>query len=133
KVQEFDGDLEDYRSWLNDRTAALREEARSQAASGAEPALDRKAQRRQEAEERQRLSALRKPIEASVKKIEAHMERDRKRLEELNTLIADPDFYSDAHRDQRPAVLAEHGELSKQMETFEEEWLLLKEELESLV
>nr|WP_165832625.1 ATP-binding cassette domain-containing protein [Pusillimonas noertemannii] len=132
-VLEFDGDLEDYRSWLNERTANLREEARSQAASAADAPVDRKAQRRQEAEERQRLSTLRKPIEASIRKLETRMERDRKRLDELDALIADPEFYSDARRDERLAVLAEHGELSKRMDALEEEWLLLQEELEGLV
>ena len=132
-VLEFDGDLEDYRSWLNERTANLREEARSQAASAADAPVDRKAQRRQEAEERQRLSALRKPIEASVRKLETRMESDRKRLDELDALIADPEFYSDSRRDERLAVLAEHGELSKRMDALEEEWLLLQEELEGLV
>uniref|UniRef100_UPI003340AAEB ABC-F family ATP-binding cassette domain-containing protein n=1 Tax=Pusillimonas noertemannii TaxID=305977 RepID=UPI003340AAEB len=127
-VLEFDGDLEDYRSWLNERTANLREEARSQAASAADAPVDRKAQRRQEAEERQRLSTLRKPIEASIRKLETRMERDRKRLDELDALIADPEFYSDARRDERLAVLAEHGELSKRMDALEEEWLLLQEE-----
>ena len=131
-VLEFDGDLEDYRSWLNERTAVQREAARSQASAAADAPVDRKAQRRQEAEERQRLSALRKPIETSLKKLETRMERDRKRLDELNALIADPEFYSDSRRDERPAVLAEHGELSKQMDALEEEWLLLQEELEGL-
>ncbi len=130
-VLEFEGDLEDYRSWLNERTANQREEARRQAAA-AEAPVDRKAQRRQEAEERQRLSALRKPIEASVKKLETRMERDRKRLDELDALIADPEFYSDSRREERLAVLAEHGELSKRMDALEEEWLLLQEELEGL-
>src|SRR5690606_28634473 len=132
-VLEFDGDLEDYRAWLNERTAGQREAARNQASAAADAPVDRKAQRRQEAEARQRLSALRKPIEASLKKIEARMERNRKRLDELDALIADPEFYSDSRRDERPAVLAKHGELSKQMEALEEEWLMLQEELEGLV
>src|SRR5690606_6713598 len=52
KVQEFDGDLEDYREWLNQRNQAQRSEARQEAAenSGKEN-IDRKAQKRFEAEE----------------------------------------------------------------------------------
>lgn len=132
KVLEFDGDLEDYREWLNERAANLRTESRNQASALADAPVDRKTQRRHEAQERQRLSTLRKPIESSLKKVETQMERARKRLEELDALIADPDFYSDARRDERQPVLAEHGELGKQMEGLEEQWLTLQEELEGL-
>ncbi|HUH86744.1 MAG TPA: ATP-binding cassette domain-containing protein [Pusillimonas sp.] len=132
-VLEFDGDLDDYREWLNTRSAGQRAEARAAATPADEPTIDRKAQRREEAQERQRLSALRKPIESSIKKLEAQMERARVRLDELDKLIADPDFYTDLHRENRPQVLAEHGELSKQVLAWEEEWLERQEELESLV
>jgi len=47
------------------------------------------------------------------------MDSQRARLEELDTLIADPDFYSDSYKDQRPALLAEHGELSKDIDNNE--------------
>jgi len=133
-VHEFDGDLEDYREWLNQRASAQRTELRaSQAANDATgTAIDRKTQRRLEAEERQRLSKLRKPIEASISKIENEMAKIRARLDVLDERIADPEFYSDAYRDERPALLAEHGEQGKRMHELEERWLELQEELESL-
>jgi len=133
-VHEFDGDLEDYREWLNQRASAKRTESRAnQATSDATgTAIDRKAQRRLEAEERQRLSKLRKPIEASISKIENEMSKIRARLDELDERIADPEFYTDAYRDERPALLAEHGEQGKRMHELEERWLELQEELESL-
>ncbi|WP_397475268.1 ribosomal protection-like ABC-F family protein [Pusillimonas sp.] len=134
-VLEFDGDLEDYREWLNVRASAQRAETRNlaQAAAGGDATIDRKAQRRLDAEERQRLSKLRKPLETSLKKVETQMEQARLRLDELDTLIADPQFYADSRRDERPSVLAEHGELTKRMEGLEEQWLELQEELEGLV
>lgn len=133
-VHEFDGDLEDYREWLNQRASAKRTESRAnQATSDATgTAIDRKAQRRLEAEERQRLSKLRKPIEASISKIENEMSKIRARLDELDERIANPEFYTDAYRDERPALLAEHGEQGKRMHELEERWLELQEELESL-
>ncbi len=133
RVQEFDGDLEDYRDWLAARGASARAQARNSAAdSDDEPTTDRKAQRRQEAEARQRMAGLRKPLDAKLKKVEADMERAGQRLQELNALIADPDFYSDARRDERLKVLEEHGELSKKHAQLEEEWLTLQEEVEAL-
>ncbi|MCC2596746.1 ATP-binding cassette domain-containing protein [Pusillimonas sp. MFBS29] len=134
RVQEFDGDLEDYRDWLAARTAQARADARSSTedAGPGEAVLDRKAQRRQEAEERQRLATLRKPLDNKLKKVEADMERAGQRLQALDALIADPDFYSDARRDERLKVLEEHGDLSKKHGQLEEEWLMLQEELEAL-
>ena len=136
KVHEFDGDLEDYRDWLTARSATARAEARNTEMSGqhAESAtIDRKAQRRHEAEERQRLGTLRKPLDARLKKVEAEMEKIIQRLSTLDDLIADPDFYSDARRDERVKLLGEHGELSKKHDLLEEEWLELTEQLEALV
>jgi ATP-binding cassette subfamily F protein 3 len=135
KVHEFDGDLEDYRDWLATRSASLRAEARSeaQAANSAESGgVDRKAQRRQEAEDRQRLAGLRKPLDATLKKVERRMEEAAQRLQVLDGLIADPDFYSDARRDERLNVLEEHGALSKEHAALEEQWLDLQEQLEAL-
>ncbi len=135
-VHEFDGDLEDYREWLNTRAANARAEARSDALSTNPDTdastLDRKAQRRFEAEERQRLATLRKPLEKKVHKIETDMEHARERLHALDQLIADPDFYSEARRSERLKVLSEHGELTKKTNELEEQWLHLQEELEAL-
>ncbi|MFW7341205.1 ATP-binding cassette domain-containing protein [Pollutimonas sp. H1-120] len=133
-VQEFDGDLEDYRDWLAERSATARAEARSdaQAAAPESATVDRKTQRRQEAEERQRLAILRKPLDARLKKIETDMEAAGKRLQALDALIADAEFYSDARREERLKVLEEHGELSKRHGLLEEQWLEIQEELEAL-
>lgn len=137
KVSEFDGDLEDYRDWLNERAANQRAEARNDAnrerdtADGSNSA-DRKTQRRLEAEERQRLAQLRKPLLKQVESLEKKMAKVRERLAELDALIADPDFYSEERRDERVKALAEHGEMTKTLEQLEEEWLMTQEELESI-
>lgn len=132
KVTEFDGDLEDYRDWLNNRSAGLRAEARNEASIDNAPA-DRKAQRRHEAEERQRLAVLRKPLDAKLKKVESEMEKASQRIATLDAVIADPDFYTDERRNERVTLLAEHGELSKKHSDFEEQWLELQEALEAIV
>lgn len=134
QVHEFDGDLEDYRDWLTARAASVRAEARNDAQGGSTEStgIDRKTQRRQEAEERQRLAILRKPLDSKLKKVESEMEKASERLLVLDALIADPDFYSDARRLERLKVLEEHGELSKRHGQLEEEWLELHEELEAI-
>ena len=131
-VREFDGDLEDYRDWLAARNAGERAEAARENAENGEAVVDRKAQRRAEAEQRQRLSALRKPLEAKLAKVEAEMEKLRAKLQALDGVIADPDLYSDARRAERQKVMAEHGEHGKRMETLEEQWLELQGSLEEI-
>jgi ATP-binding cassette subfamily F protein 3 len=133
KVLEFDGDLEDYRDWLAARNAGEKADAaRAAAAAGTEATPDRKQQRRQEAEQRQRVAAARKPLEAKLAKVEADMEKARTRLAALDVLIADTDLYSDARRAERQQVMAEHGELAKRMGELEEHWLTLQEEIEAI-
>ncbi|MGB6009205.1 ABC-F family ATP-binding cassette domain-containing protein [Castellaniella sp.] len=127
-IQPFDGDLEDYRDWLQQRQTQQNQAARAAAA----PTPDRKAQRREEAQARQQLATLRKPLETRLKKVEDAMTRAQTRLAELDALIADPAFYTDAHKDERPALLAEHGELSKTLQAAEEEWLDIQTEIEAL-
>ena len=140
ELTEFDGDLEDYREWLAARGKAAvpgkpgrsgsADDARVAAESGDEP--DRKTLRRQQAEARQRLSALRKPLEKRLQKVEADMARLETRKHTLDTLIADASLYEDARRQERIEVLAEHGDVSKQLAELEEAWLELQGELEAL-
>lgn len=134
-VAEFDGDLEDYRDWLLSRAAALRssnnKSSNTQTESN-EPAVDRRTQRRLEAEARQKTAVLRRPLEKKVNQLEKQMDQQRARLHELDELMADPEFYGDNFKDQRPALLMEHGELSKALDDNEESWLELQEEIEAL-
>jgi len=132
RVQPFDGDLEDYREWLQRRGAAARAQAREDARADAPAEQDRKTQRRLQAQARQQLAARRKPLEERLRRIEADMARAEARLKEIDARIADPDFYTDAHKDVRPGLLAEHGELSKAHQALEEDWLQVQEDLEAL-
>jgi len=134
QVREFDGDLEDYRDWLNARQAESRAQARSESiANGAESAsIDRKTQRRLEAEQRQKLAILRKPLQTKLTAVEKEMESARARIDKLDALIADADLYSDARRDERLKVLAEHGELGKRLDTLENDWLEIQTSLEEI-
>ncbi len=133
-VQEFDGDLDDYRDWLNQRALAQRQEIReaAQSAEGGNASPDRKAVRRQQAEERQRIARLRKPLDKRLAELEKYMDTVNQRIAQINALIADESFYSEEHRDERVTVLAEHGELTGKAQTLEDEWLQVQESIEAL-
>jgi chromosome segregation ATPase len=144
-VQEFDGDLEDYRDWLAQHQAnarkqdALVREAIKPTAQGVAPSQDaqasvgdRKNQKREQAQERQRLAQRRKPIENKLKTVEKDLEATQLQVRALDERIADPDLYDDTRRQERMETLAKHGELTKRASELEERWLSLQEELEQL-
>ena len=133
-VHQFDGDLEDYRQWLADRNSQQRAEIRdTQERNKQETAvLDRRAQRRIEAEMRQQRAVKRKPLEKKLGKVEAEMDAAASRMAELDLVIAEPDLYSEERREERLQVLSEHGELTRRHAELEEEWLELQEALEAV-
>ena len=136
-VAEFDGDLDDYRSWLAQRGAVGRgnrgpDKPDATGAATEPEAIDRKTQRRLEAEARQRQATLRRPLETKLAKVEADMAKLEGRKAVLDTRIADPALYEDAQRAERQQVLAEHGDVSKQLEALETDWLALQEALEQI-
>ena len=131
KVIEFDGDLEDYQVWLGERQQTIRRQEQNDNPSSS-PSTDRKEQKRLEAQERQRLSTLRKPLEKELAKIEKLMAQQSLRIEQIDALIADESFYSDERREERVKTLAEHGELSAKQAKLGEQWLELSSEIEDL-
>jgi ATP-binding cassette subfamily F protein 3 len=146
-VQEFDGDLEDYRDWLAQHQSNARklELAGRQSVNATTPAqevvadksvesigVDRKQQKREEAQERQRTAILRKPIEAKLLKIEKELESAKNKINTLDALIADADLYTESRRQERVQTLTQHGELTKKYSELEEAWLELQSELESI-
>jgi len=124
-VTPFDGDLDDYRQWLAQRSATQR------APTSATPP-DRKAQRRREAQARQQLSALRKPVEQELTHLESRMRTLSARLDVLNAQIADPDLYVDVRRAERQGILEEHGQAQKMLSVLEDQWLHAQERLEQI-
>src|SRR5216117_1409872 len=74
RLAPFDGDLEDYRDWLFRTKLAPTEEAvplpEAEKPAVTAPPVDRRGQKRKEAEERQRQAAARKPIESRIKRLE---------------------------------------------------------------
>ncbi|AIL32968.1 ABC-F family ATP-binding cassette domain-containing protein [Basilea psittacipulmonis] len=126
KIEAFNGDLEDYRQWLNDQLTPTQNTAEK-------THIDRKEQKRIEAQERQRLAQLRKPILQKIEALEKELDAIQKRLSELNEQIADPHLYEDQNKETCIKVMFEHGELNTKNTTLEAEWLSLQEKLETIL
>jgi ATP-binding cassette, subfamily F, member 3 len=126
-AEPFDGDLEDYRGWL----AGRREREMPTPARQPDAPVDRKRQRRLEAEARNQLSAQRRPIEQRVQGVEAEMAQLSAERAKLETLLADPNLYAGPDREKIRLCIMEQGRISGRLEALEAAWLELQRQLEA--
>ena len=93
---------------------------------------NRREQKRLEAQDRQRLSVLRKPVEARIKRLEEQLARHTARKEELDARLASSDIYDAANKEELKTLLTEQAYCAKEIEQLELEWLEQQEELEKI-
>jgi ATP-binding cassette subfamily F protein 3 len=127
-LKSFDGDLDDYRDWLF-KTRLAQPDGGIQKT---EPRIDRKTERRVEAELRQRLSSTRKPIEQRIAQLEKQLDKLNGRKSAVDARLADANIYADAIMDELKRLLMEQAELAAALDEVESEWLTQQEALESL-
>ncbi|HKR38964.1 MAG TPA: ATP-binding cassette domain-containing protein [Paraburkholderia sp.] len=140
RLQPFDGDLDDYRDWLlqhaAEQRAALKEAASgtADAANGATAAdgVNRKEQRRQEAEQRQKVAHLKKPLQVKIGKIEKEMDALNSEKSTLDAFVADPASYEPQQKSRLTDAIRRQAEVASRLETLEAEWLDAHEELEQI-
>jgi ATP-binding cassette, subfamily F, member 3 len=141
KVEEYDGDLDEYTQWLalkaNSTSANNSPNEKATASkpisnSVNSPTDDTKSkeERKVAAQERQRLAEQKKPIEKKLKTIELDMHKAQTRLHELDELLADSSLYDD--KEKATAISREHGDISGVLRDLEWQWLELSEKLEAL-
>lgn len=87
-----------------------------------------KEQKRAEAQARNRAYAALKDHRRRVKELDALIEEESARMEEIMALLADPDFY--VNESASSDVIAEHARLKQSLSAHEEEWIMLSEEIE---
>jgi ATP-binding cassette, subfamily F, member 3 len=119
----FDGDLDDYRKLLLESAKADRADAKDTGGPAAASAKDR---RRAAAEARAQLAPLRKKVQDAEKRV--HTLTDKKAA--IETKLADPKVYGGPSAEVTKLQI-DLGAVSKQLETAEEEWLMLAEEYET--
>ncbi len=123
----FDGDLDDYRDWLQARRRQAEEPA-ADAATG----LSRREQRRVEAQARDRRSAQRRPLQRELADVERDLEALGAQRQRLETLLADPNLYAADSRERLTASLQEQAQVTARLQQAEERWLELQAQLEAL-
>ncbi|WP_028115675.1 ATP-binding cassette domain-containing protein [Ferrimonas senticii] len=123
KVADFDGDLEDYYQWLLNQ-----QNAGTTKAGGNGEVVDRKAEKRQQAELRQLLS----PLKKRQQQLDKQMAKAQTELDHIEQTLADADIYAASEKDRLTALLKQRGDLQGQLEELELEWLELQEQMETL-
>ncbi len=126
RVAPFDGDLDDYRDWV------LARSRRPSESGDAGATCNRKAQKRAEAEARQRDYAQRKPFADKCAKLEREMaalDAERKTIEDW---LASPDAYDETGKEALKERIARRADLTWQLARIETEWLEVSEALEEL-
>ena len=137
RLAPFDGDLEDYRDWLFKTKLAPADEAalpeaEKPAAAAPPVASTRRGQKRKEAEERQRQSAARKPIESRIKRLEELMAKLNAQKSAIDARLADPAIYGEAEKDALKALIVDQAFVARELAQLEAEWLEQQQKLEQL-
>ncbi len=132
RARPFDGDLDDYRDWLNERQRAANRDTASRAAGNGNRADERRDQKRQDAERRQQLAVQRKPLERRIRQLEQRMETLHAEQRNLQTTLADSGSYDDANKNRLKVWLVRKGEVDRELAVLETEWLETQEALEAL-
>ncbi|WP_370315855.1 ATP-binding cassette domain-containing protein [Thalassolituus sp.] len=129
RVQSFDGDLDDYHDYLNTREAIAPAASPDEQNPTSEPRpqVDRKEQKRLEAEKRQRLAPLRKQQQAAEKK----MEKLQAELATIEEKMGDPGLYEASRKDELNTLIQQQGKLKSELDEIEMEWMDLTEQLEA--
>ena len=125
KLTEFDSDLEDYSSQLLAKSVG--------SDSGAsKPLGSRKERRREEADTRNRQSALKKPILAKLRVIEKRLSRLQVEKERIENTLAETHLYEEEAKEELLGYLHDQAVVSREVNDAEEEWLRISAELEDL-
>jgi ATP-binding cassette subfamily F protein 3 len=139
RVEPFDGDLDDYRDWLLEHAAQARSAARAAHAEAGDAvdgltagAANRKDQRRQEAQVRQKLAQLKKPLQTRIARIEKEMETLNAQKAALDAFVADASSYEPAMKARLTETLRQQADVQARLETLEAQWLEAQEELEQI-
>ena len=130
-LSSFDGDLDDYRDWLF-KTKADSNTGPNPPSLNVNQASDRKEQKRNEAQERQRVSNQRKPLEKRLQKIELEMSDIQKNKLTIETSLADSTIYDTERKDELKQLLDAEATIKQKLDKLEAEWLQIQHALEQV-
>ncbi len=126
-VTSFDGDLEDYRRLLAERSRPGATGDTADTDDAATTRTDRRDERRLAAERRERL----RPLRQRIGSLETEMGELQTRLQATAAQLQDPQLYESTRSAQLQELLRQQVALQQQLNHCEEAWLEASEELEA--
>ena len=120
RVARFDGDLDDYRRWLNEHRQQIAAAKPANEPSG-------KQQRRGEVDRRRQI----KPLMTAVDRAEQTMNQWLEKRRIIEDQLADADLYQAAGKDRLDQLLAERARIEASIHEAENRWLEATEALEA--
>ena len=129
KAEVFDGDLEDYKDWLNAQKL-LYKQIKEVNEEG--PISLNKVDRAQSKADRQARIAERRPLIKETDQLEKDMEKWGQEKVLMDNQLAHPDLYTQNDKTVLQDLLKLQAELVQKLEAAEIRWLELQEMLEAL-
>ena len=120
-IQPFEGDINDYRQWLNDI-----KHVNDSSPKNTDTITSQKLIRKERAEKRKQLQ----PLKNKIKAVETLIQKNSSAYQKLEVKIGIPDFYSSASAEEIKNIQIEMAEYLKHKNQAEESWLILQDELE---
>ncbi len=119
-LKPFDGDLDDYRKWL-DQSAAADKVSRQETAKAAAPPRAKPAEPRRSGE---------RNLSREIEQLERRMAQLNEEKTRLDARLADPTIYQPPDKAALEKSTARQAEVVRLLGEAEEKWLVLHEELE---
>ena len=115
KLENFEGDLNDYQQWLLD----FRKEQAVSRKNKSNFDSSKKLKRQQDAKQRE----IKKPLLHKIKKLEEEMEKIQKLLSNIEIDLASGGIYDPENKDKLRNLLLNQSELKKKLVEIENAWL----------
>ena len=128
KASEFDGDLDDYATWL----ASQRNAEKAREPDVAAEKTERLQQRADAKANRQTILAQRRPLTKEIEQLERKLGKWNEEKAALEAQFADPDFYAAVDRQKSEEMHHQAALLGEQIDEAELRWLEVHEALEAL-
>lgn len=127
KAEVFDGDIDDYKAWLDQQR--LLEKAQAQSAT---PESANKIERAQSKADRQSRLAERRPLLKESEQLESQLAKWNAEKKQYDTRLASADIYEQANKTELQELLKAQVAINQKIEQAEERWLELQDQLEAL-
>jgi ATP-binding cassette subfamily F protein 3 len=129
KVEEFDGAIEDYITWLSARRSA---QAGAGNTVGAQDKAARREARESAAADRQIRLAARRPLLKAAEKLEKDLAQWQQEKQQIDGQLADPAFYANPDAEKLRALTMRQQELTAIIDAEEQRWLEVHAALETI-